>query len=545
MVALIFLFIIVFIIIIIFAASYSHAAKESNDLSNYKNTILTEDNAGLQLQIDKKTEELKNANEQITTLKSKIEELESQNASWVSHIETLQKEAENKNILLQNLEETIEELQNDNERLDATNEKLTTHIKEQNKYLTTSEQLNISNFFAEADRQEKIKALNKLIYDKKENIKKLESQIIELNDKILLQNFGLYEPIYNFATSEQYKDKLAEIRTKQKQMIKEGQAAVCSTQWTVDGNRTLGLKMTRDKIKETLLAFNVECENVISKVKFNNYDSMQKRIDSMYNKLNRLNEVNQITISQEFYNLKLEELALAFEYSEQKQKEKEYAREQREIARENARVQRELEEERAKFEKEQIHYKNQLQKLNEQLEMEKSIARQEVIQDKISAVNDELDNIQKALDEVNYRQANERAGYVYIISNIGSFGEDIYKIGMTRRLAPQDRIDELSGAAVPFRFDVHAFIFSADAPRLESKLHNRFAHCRVNMVNGRKEFYHVKLEEIENAVHELTNEFESAEFIQIAQAQQFRESIRIRQSAKNNTSYEYSQTEEL
>lgn len=306
-------------------------------------------------------------------------------------------------------------------------------------------------------------------------------------------------------------------------MIKDGRAATCSIQWTVNDNRTLGKKMTRDQIRETLLTFNIECEYVISKVKFNNYDSMRRRIDAMYNKLNRLNEVNQITISQKFYNLKLKELALAFEYSEQKQKEKEYAREQREIARENARVQRELEEERSRLEKEQIHFQNQSDKLNEQLKLESNTAKQEILKERLVAVNDQLTDIQKALSDVDYRQANERAGYVYIISNIGSFGEDIYKIGMTRRLTPQDRIDELSGASVPFRFDVHAFIFSADAPKLESELHNRFAQFRVNMVNGRKEFYHVKLEEIEKAVREITNEFESAEFVKLAQAQQFRE----------------------
>ena len=518
----IFLVGIVIAIIVVFVRKF--------DPSNPNSVDNTAQADGLQNQLSKETEELKEATAQIAASKSKIEELETKQANWISHIQALQEEVENKNIALRNLEETLDELQEDKKRIEIANKKLEAHIKEQNKYLTASEQLNISNFFAELERDEKIKKLDQMIQEKKGCIRTLEAQIIELNDKVLLQNFGLYEPIYNFASSEQYKERLALNREQQKKMIRTGAAASCTTIWTVNDNQSLGNQMTRDKIKEILLAFNIECEYVISKVKFNNYDSMRNRIEAMFIKLNRLNRINGIKISEEFYQLKLEELALAFEYAEKRQQEKEYAREQREIARENARVQRELEEERAEREKEQIHYKNQLQKLNEQLEMETSKAAQGIIQDKISAVNNELDNIQKALDDIDYRQANERAGYVYIISNIGSFGEDIYKIGMTRRLAPQDRIDELSGASVPFRFDVHAFIFSADAPKLESKLHNRFAQCRVNMVNGRKEFYHVKLEEIEKAVHELTNEFESAEFVKIAQAQQFRESIKMRQS---------------
>ncbi len=223
---------------------------------------------------------------------------------------------------------------------------------------------------------------------------------------------------------------------------------------------------------------------------------------------------------------KHQELALAYEYASKKQEEKEYIREQREIQRENAKVQKELEDEHRRIEKEQSHYENVLHRLLEQIENEQNSARRENLQEKVIAAKGELSDLEKALKDVDYRQANERAGYVYIISNIGAFGENIYKIGMTRRLDPQDRIDELGGASVPFRFDIHAFIFSADAPKLETALHNAFANQRVNMLNNRKEFYNVTLNEIENVVKQ--NYDKTVDFKYIPDAQQYRESQRIR-----------------
>ena len=138
----------------------------------------------------------------------------------------------------------------------------------------------------------------------------------------------------------------------------------------------------------------------------------------------------------------------------------------------------------------------------------------------------------KALQDLDYREAN-RAGYVYIISNIGAFGENIYKIGMTRKLEPEERIAELCGASVPFRFDIHAMIFSNDAPKLEAALHNAFADRKMNLVNGRKEFFMVTLEEIKKVVQE--NHDKTVEFLNVAEAQQYRESEMMRKRKENNT----------
>lgn len=354
----------------------------------------------------------------------------------------------------------------------------------------------------------------------------IRRDVVELEEEKLMQEFGLYKPLYDFASSEEYKDALSDCRESQKSMMQMGTAAVCSTKWQVNGSLATGRKMTSDNIKSALLAFNTECENAISKVKFNNYESMKKRIEQIFKKINRMNSTNDIKISDEFLALKFKELALAYEYAQKKQDEKERAREQREIERENLKVQKEIEAERKRIEKERIHYENLMKRLQEQMEAERSEARKQLIQEKIDAANGELEDLDKALKDVDYRAANERAGYVYIISNIGAFGENVYKIGMTRRLEPKDRIDELGGASVPFRFDIHALIFSDDAPKLETALHNAFADKRVNMVNGRKEFFRVSLEEIERVVRE--NYDKTVDFRYLPDAQQYRESLKMR-----------------
>ena len=199
--------------------------------------------------------------------------------------------------------------------------------------------------------------------------------------------------------------------------------------------------------------------------------------------------------------------------------------------REAAKLARELEAERRKLEKEQSHYENALAKLNEQLATA-SAADQGAIEERKAQIEKQLEKIDMAFRDVDYREANQRAGYVYIISNIGAFGENVYKIGMTRRLDPMDRIDELGDASVPFKFDVHAMIFSEDAPGLEAALHNAFADKKLNFVNQRREFFNVSLDEIKKVIRD--NYEKSVEFIETPPAEQYRESLLLREAAGTN-----------
>lgn len=367
--------------------------------------------------------------------------------------------------------------------------------------------------------------LNKSIDEKKKSI-------IQLDDDILFQDFSLYKPIYDFATSEKYKNKLNEIRNNQKESIKNKTAVSFNPNWTINGSKSQGRKMINDNIKQILRCFNTECENVIDRVKFNNYDSMKARIYKSYNSLNALNSVNQIYINQNYLNYKLSELALAFEYQQKKQDEKEEQKKLRAELREQEQVQKELEEARKNTLKDKEHYEKAINKINLQIEMEFDENKKQDLLQKKSELETNLNEIIKKLEDIDYRQKNQKAGYVYIISNIGSFGENVYKIGMTRRLEPEDRIDELSDASVPFNFDIHAMIFTEDAPVLETALHKAFENKKVNMINHRREFFNVTLDEIKEVV---TKNFDkTVEFISTPIAEQYRETQKIKERTKND-----------
>lgn len=210
-----------------------------------------------------------------------------------------------------------------------------------------------------------------------------------------------------------------------------------------------------------------------------------------------------------------------------KQEEKEEAKRIREEQKEAQKLQREIEEARKTSEKERSHYKNALRRIETQMQ-HASGTELAMLEERRSEIQQQISSIEEELRQIDYREANQRAGYVYIISNIGSFGKDIYKIGMTRRLDPTDRVDELGDASVPFRFDIHAMIFSDDAPALEAALHRAFDNKKVNMVNTRREFFHVTLEEIEEVVQK--NFDKTVEFTKIPSAEQYRESQIIRRN---------------
>lgn len=368
---------------------------------------------------------------------------------------------------------------------------------------------------------------SKEIDKSKQQLKQLKVQIIEFDDELLYQNFGLYTPIYNLMTSSLYKQQITKCRDKQKQMVKNKTAATCSTSWTVNNSVREGRKMVNQSIKLLIRCFNDECDALISKVKFNNYDSIKKRIERSFNLLNELNSSQMITLNYNYLLLKLEELALCYEYEQKKNQEKEELRAKKEEEREQAKLIKEIEEARKKIKKEQNHYMTQLKYLNDQIDIEVNKERLEFLLQKKADVENNLIDLDKALKDVDYREANQKAGYVYVISNIGAFGENVYKIGMTRRLNPQERIDELGGASVPFKFDIHALIFSDDAPSLETSLHRAFDDKKVNMANNRKEFFNVTLDEIKKVIND--NYDKTVDFVDVPSAQQYRESLKMKE----------------
>lgn len=365
---------------------------------------------------------------------------------------------------------------------------------------------------------------------KKKELEQIKSEIVETREEVLYQEFGLYTPRYNLMKADDYKAKLLEIRADQKEMIRAGNAVTGNVNWQVNGSMAKGKKMVSDTQKLLLRAFNAECDDAIEHVKYNNIDAAEKKITKSREAISKLGNMMSISIAPAYYQLKLKELFLAFEYQRKKEQEKEEQREARAQMREAAKLAREIEEERKKLEKEQNHYKNALQQIDVQLK-NASDEDKDAILAKRSELLQQLNKIDEEFKAVDYREANQRAGYVYVISNIGAFGENVYKIGMTRRLDPQDRVDELGDASVPFKFDVHAMIFSDDAPGLEAALHNAFADRKVNCVNQRREFFRVSLDEIKKVVKE--NYDGSAEFTEIAPAEQYRESLKMQEAMAN------------
>lgn len=420
-------------------------------------------------------------------------------------------------------------------------------IKEENEYLKSlmtpamqnalSMQQHITQLQSQInDLQTQQNNMNKQLQKSEQQLKNSNTQIedakrrlIILNDDIFVQDFGLYQPRYNFMTSEEYKERLEFERLSQKEMIKRGFAVAGNTNWTINGSKSDGNKMVRDMQKLLLRAFNCECENVIDKVKYNNFEASKKRITASCNAISKLGSMMGIYITEMYYDSKIDELHLAHEYNVKKQEEKEAQKEARARMREEAKLQKELEIQRKKVEKEQLHYQNALIAIMKQIQ---EAGETKDLLDKKQELEEQLGEIHHTLADLDYREANQRAGYVYIISNIGAFGENIYKIGMTRRLDPQERVDELGDASVPFNFDVHAMIFSEDAPALENALHKAFEKRKVNLVNKRREFFYASLDEIKEVIR--SNYDKTVEFIEIPDAEQYRTSIKMRQQGIYN-----------
>lgn len=359
----------------------------------------------------------------------------------------------------------------------------------------------------------------------KEGLKIFEELNLEtqkLTNEIQIMDYGIYKPIFNFDDTEAYKKELEYIVGLQKEMVKDNIAATCSITWSVDGSTTKGRVMTERNIQLILRAFNGECNAIMAKVKWDNYELFLERLKRTYKKLNSIGQSNLIEISDKYFELKKKELQLICEYDLKKKAEQDEERTIREERKEEEKALREIERERKKAEQEEIYCQKALKKIQSEIEHATG-ARLENLTERIYYLQEQLKEAQENKERALSMAQQTRRGYVYIISNIGSFGEDVYKIGMTRRLDPNDRIRELSNASVPFKYNIHAMIFSDDAPTLETKLHNIFEDAKVNKINGRKEFFRVSLEQIEKAIED---SYIKVEFIRYPEAIDYRTSIK-------------------
>ena len=392
--------------------------------------------------------------------------------------------------------------------------------------------LTIEQQLAEKQQQvqqtiESIDDLHKRYNDGISHYENLQKELSLYEEKLEIGSFGLYERRFDLESSEAYKQAIEDNFEEQKKLIKDDQAIVCHTEWSVGGSKTEGKKMTTQYKKLMLFAFNGECDSLIARVKWNNAEKSRERINKSFEAINKLGASHSIEITAAFLDLKLKELSLVYEYENRKQEEKEEQRHIREQMREEEKAQREYERAKRDAEEEENIYEKALNTARKEL----AVAGKDnelQLQEKIKNLEQQLQEAQAKKERAVAMAQLTRNGHIYVISNIGSFGENVYKLGMTRRLDPLDRVKELGDASVPFHFDVHAIIYSENAPQLEYELHRKFSDRRLNRINARKEFFRVSLDEIEAFVHQHTGA--QIQFTKIAEAKDYRETLTILKS---------------
>lgn len=357
----------------------------------------------------------------------------------------------------------------------------------------------------------------------------LRKEIGVYENKLDLVEYGIYEPVYDFEKSDEYRLELGKVIELQKECIANEKAAICRTSWNVEGSEAKGRAITKKILKLMLRAFNGECDALIAKVKWNNVNQIKERIYKSFDAINKLGENYTASIQSPYLDLKVQELILEHEYRLKRQKEKEELRIAQEELREEERARREYEQAQKQAEKDEANYQKALEKARKEVE-ELSGEKQQKMLLKIEILEQELLEAHDRKERALSMAQQTKRGHVYVISNIGSFGENVFKIGMTRRLEPTDRVRELGDASVPFQFDIHSMIFSEEAPSLENELHKAFSDRKVNMINTKREFFNVTIEEIENKIKELGIE---AEFIRLPEAMEYRETIAILNQLKN------------
>ncbi len=330
---------------------------------------------------------------------------------------------------------------------------------------------------------------------------------------------GYTEYTHPALSSIELGEQLQAVREDIKKCIRDKTATRATTGFTFNNSAAKGRKFVSDMSKMMLRAYNAECENCMLTVKAGNGETARNRLERARDQVAKLGTMIDLEITHHYHQLRLRELDLTLRYQNAKKAEKEAEKEERARLREEKKVQQELAAAKEKLEKERLHYLNVLTQLKEQGNDEEAAKIQEM-----------LNEVGAKIEDVDYRAANTRAGYVYVISNIGAFGPGIVKIGMTRRLEPMDRINELGDASVPFGFDVHALFFSNDAVGVETELHHRFADARVNQVNLRREFFYTTPVEVREALKEIDGNL--LDFVEEPEAEQYRLSQQIRAQRK-------------
>ncbi|MGL3200101.1 MULTISPECIES: DUF4041 domain-containing protein [Curtobacterium] len=357
--------------------------------------------------------------------------------------------------------------------------------------------------------------LNQLLADARiasSELSAIQRDLIESRDRLELRSVGLFDYEHPAESSATLATKLEALRARIKNAVRDKQAVTSSANFMFNDSAAQGRKFVNDMTKVLLRAYNAEAENAVKATRAGNLQTAQMRLSRAADQIAKSGQMISLRITDSYHRMRLEELELAARHLQTVQAEKELERERRAELREQRKAEQELHAERERLEKERGHYLATLAALEANGDAE-GVAR----------IRLKLEDVDRAVADVDYRSANVRAGYVYVISNIGAFGERMVKIGMTRRLEPMDRVNELGDASVPFRFDVHALFFADDAVGIESMLHQTFAEQRVNRVNLRREFFYTTPDAVLAALRD--HQVEIVSFAVEPEAPEYRSSL--------------------
>lgn len=387
------------------------------------------------------------------------------------------------------------------------------NLKEKNK------SINIENQKIKREIQE-LKNLKKdLISSIEEGTKELEHITSYLNDELFKYDIELTYPFDLVEVdSSQINTYIKKLQMKEKELLNLEEVKIFNVS-------TENKRHQNAQAKQIIRIFNAETSQLINKVNSKNIESMQNKIFKSYEGINKIFETDNVRIPETLLDIKLEMLDLMHKYQVKIEDEKIIRREERARLKEIEQAEKEMEKKLKELDKDIRHHNNEIKKLTMYLNNTDLQVEKELYIEKIRELDQSLKNLNSERENVEDRKDNAQSGFVYIISNIGSFGENVYKIGVTRRLEPMDRINELSSASVPFEFDVHALIFSENAFELKNKLHEYFKKYKVNKVNGRKEFFKVNINEIKDKV--LSEHNSTVQFIDEPKAIQYRETLRL------------------
>ncbi|MEX0049552.1 DUF4041 domain-containing protein [Clostridium butyricum] len=360
-------------------------------------------------------------------------------------------------------------------------------------------------------------------YDNMKNkIKALKNIIDGYGNEYVVPSSGILDDLAEDFSYTQAGQELKKAREKTKVIVKNGLAADCDY---VENNRKItAIDFVTD-------AFNGKVDTILATVKSTNYGVLKQKILDSFTLVNSLGQpFRNARITENYLQARLDELKWAVAATELKEKEKEEQRLIKEQIREEERARKEYEKAIREAAKEEQMLNKMLEKAKLQL-LEASEQQKAEYEAKLIDLQNKLQEAEEKNQRALSMAQQTKSGHVYIISNIGSFGENVYKIGMTRRLNPIDRVKELSDASVPFSFDVHSMIFSDDAPKLENELHKIFSNNQVNKVNSKKEFFKVNIKDIRNQIERMGIE---AKWTMLADAKEYKESLAIENSATAN-----------